>query len=68
MLYKLPDVGFLIALVCVFSLFVLSPVHTTRVHGPRSWAMFLTPVNMGHEHSACPHCPCSWAVNMGSVY
>ena len=53
---------------CLCFQFVLSPVHTTRVHGPRSWAMFLTPVNMGHEHSACPHCPCSWAVNMGSVY
>jgi len=34
---------------------VISPVHTTHVHGPCSWAVF-----MGHEHR-----PWAWAVWTG---
>jgi len=43
---------------------LLSPVHTTRVHGPFSRVSKTSTVNTG----ICPHCPCSWAMNRGSVY
>jgi len=49
------------------------PGFTSRVHGPRSWSTFFTPMKWHLSHpltpavitGTCPHYPCSWAVFVG---